>query len=452
MLIVLFSFLDSQSDKVQSVDDTVASWYRPTGHYQITTTCCCLSTRMLGSKKVLVLIVLFSFLDSQSDKVQSVDDTVASWYRPTGHYQITTTCCCLSTRMLGSKKVLVLIILCSFLDSQSHKVQSVDDTVASSYRYTGHHQITTTCCCLGPGMLGSKKVLVFIILFSFLDSQSDQVQSFDDTVASWYRSPGHDQITTTCCCLGIGMLGSKKVLVLIILFLDSQSDQVQAVDDTVASWYRYTGHHQITTKCYCLGRGMLGSKKVLVLIILFLDSQSDQVQAVDDTVASWYRYTGHHQITTTCYCLGRGMLGSKKVLVLIILFLDSQSDQVQAVDDTVASWYRYTGHHQITTTCYCLGRGMLGSKKVLVLIILFLDSQSDKVQSVDDTVASWYRSTGHYQITTTCCCLSTRMLGSKKVLVLIVLFSFLDSQSDKVQSVDDTVASWYYQNRLVFFS
>ena len=88
------------------------------------------------------------------------------------------------------KKVLVLIILFSFLDSQSHKVQSVDDTVASWYRYTGHHQITTTCCCLGTGMLGSKKVLVLIVLFSFLDSQSHKVQSVDDTVASWYRSPG----------------------------------------------------------------------------------------------------------------------------------------------------------------------------------------------------------------------------------------------------------------------
>ena len=259
--------------------------------------------------------------------------------------------------------------------------------------------------------------------------------------------PRYYQITTTCCCLGRGMLGSKKVLVLIILFLDSQCDQVQSVDDTVASWYRSPGHDQITTTCCCLGIGMLGSKKVLVLIILFLDSQSDQVQAVDDTVASWYRYTGHHQITTTCYCLGRGMLGSKKVLVLIILFsfLDSQSDKVQSVDDTVASWYRSSGHYQITTSCCSLGTGMLGSKKVLVLIVLFsfLDSQSDKVQSVDDTVASWYRYTGHHQITTTCCCLSTRMLGSKKVLVLIVLFSFLDSQSDKVQSVDDTVASWY---------
>ena len=104
--------------------------------------------------------------------------------------QITTTCCCLGPGMLGCKKVLVLIILCSFLDSQSHKVQSVDDTVASWYRSSGHYQITTTCCCLGRGMLGSKKVLVLIVLFSFLDSQSHKVQSVDDTVASWYRSPG----------------------------------------------------------------------------------------------------------------------------------------------------------------------------------------------------------------------------------------------------------------------
>ena len=59
-------------------------------------------------KKVLVLIILFSFLDSQSHKVQSVDDTVASWYRSSGHYQITTTCCSLGTGMLGSKKVLKL--------------------------------------------------------------------------------------------------------------------------------------------------------------------------------------------------------------------------------------------------------------------------------------------------------------------------------------------------------
>ena len=60
----------------------------------------------------------------------------------------------------------------------------------------------------GTGMLGSKKVLVFIILFSFLDSQSNKVQSVDDTVASWYRSSGHYPIITTCCCLGTGMLGS----------------------------------------------------------------------------------------------------------------------------------------------------------------------------------------------------------------------------------------------------
>ena len=93
-----------------------------------------LGTGMLGSKQVLVLIIVFSFLDSQSNKVQSVDDTVASWYRPTGHYQITTTCCCLGTGMLGSKQVSVLIIVFSFLDSQSNKVQSVDDTVASWYR------------------------------------------------------------------------------------------------------------------------------------------------------------------------------------------------------------------------------------------------------------------------------------------------------------------------------
>ena len=145
--------------------------------------------------------LVFSFLDSQSNKVQSVDDTVASWYRSSGHNQITTTCCCLGTGMLGSKKVLVLIIVFSFLDSQSNKVQSVDDTVASWYRSSGHNQITTTCCCLGTGMLGRKQVSALIIVFSFLDSQSNKVQSVDDTVASWYRSSGHNQITTACCIL-----------------------------------------------------------------------------------------------------------------------------------------------------------------------------------------------------------------------------------------------------------